>query len=49
MVTASSSLTLKLCPEITGLSFTLATLMLTVAVFESATPSFALNVKLSLP
>ena len=46
---AVSSLVLYASFAATGASFTAVTVMLTVAAAESTVPSFALNVKLSLP
>ncbi len=48
-VTGVSSLVLLLESLATGASFTAVTLSVTVFAAESSVPSFALNVKLSLP
>ena len=47
--TAVSSSVVALPSSATGASFTGVTVIVTVAVFESAVPSFALKVKLSGP
>jgi hypothetical protein len=49
MALGASSSVVTAWSAATGASFTFVTVIVTVAMFESAVPSLALNVKLSAP